>query len=45
MEKCQNCNGVAEPLHPCPFKDEVDNDDKTLCNCCQKCTQQCEDDI
>ena len=35
----------ALPPHPCPFKSDVCDDDKTLCECCDDCTQECADDI
>lgn len=37
-------NPKAEP-HVCPFKDDVHNDDFTLCTCCPDCEQECKDDI
>lgn len=31
--------------HTCPYREEIDNDNETLCNCCDDCKQQCADDI
>jgi hypothetical protein len=31
--------------HVCPYASEINNDDETLCTCCEKCEQQCADDI
>ena len=42
---CQNnCGRRSAAPHPCPFKSDI-NDDATLCNCCEGCTQECADDI
>lgn len=41
---CQSCDNPAAPLHTCPFKHEID-DDKTPCNCCQACRDNCCDEI
>ena len=41
-EKCQGCNNKpSEELHTCPYKEEINEDHKTLCNCCKECTQEC----
>ena len=43
---CQNCGkNEAKKLHPCPFKIDCYNDDKTLCNCCDNCVSVCANDI
>lgn len=36
-----SCDGKneAQPMHTCPYK-EI-NDDESLCNCCDQCTQEC----
>jgi len=45
MNKCQRCgNDPAENLHPCPFKQEIHDDDE-LCNCCDDCMHECAMDI
>lgn len=33
-----------EEPHECPYRSEL-YDDFTLCTCCEKCTDQCSDDI
>ncbi len=45
-KKCQFCKiEAARPLHTCPFKIEINDDNKTLCDCCANCTQECALDI
>lgn len=42
---CRSCNtNIAEEEHTCPFGEEI-HGDHTLCNCCDKCSQNCADDI
>lgn len=43
-EKCQRCECDAEEEHPCPFDADVYNSE-TLCNCCEKCQNECAMDI
>ena len=44
--KCQGCNtNNGEELHHCPYREDIDGDKETLCNCCHQCTEKCEDDI
>jgi hypothetical protein len=31
--------------HKCPFKQDILDDNESLCSCCQKCTEDCGDDI
>lgn len=31
-------------LHTCPYGEEINNN-FSLCNCCDECTQNCADDI
>lgn len=35
----------AQMPHVCPFKQEINNDSKTLCRCCPECTRECAYDI
>ena len=45
-EKCESCgDNLAEDEHNCPYKEEINNDDTSLCNCCSKCTEDCAGDI
>jgi hypothetical protein len=45
-KKCQKCEGEgSEEWHPCPFREELDDDHETLCNCCVTCTENCALDI
>lgn len=44
---CERCekNPMAEE-HPCPFAQEVHNDNnERYCVCCDDCTNQCADDV
>lgn len=34
-----------QPLHPCPYKEDINNDSESLCSCCDWCKQQCAYDI
>lgn len=34
---------VAE--HTCPYAEEINDDAVSLCTCCDRCTQECSDDI
>ena len=44
--KCKMCmKNYAEDEHACPYKEEIDNDDTSLCNCCPNCTEECNNDI
>ncbi len=46
-------NGVAcrcgkkgsSEKHTCPYKVDIDDDSKTLCNCCADCQHECSMDI
>ncbi len=41
-EKCDRCNcNDCESDHVCPYKNEINDDDETLCNCCDACKDEC----
>lgn len=42
---CPECGGPGTDAHPCPFEEDVNNDDKKLCNCCITCENNCARDI
>ncbi len=42
--KCK-CGSEGMLLHACPYKEDVHGDIETACNCCDKCKQNCIDDI
>lgn len=43
---CSNCKtNAAEESHSCPYKAEINDDEKTKCDCCADCRQDCADDI
>lgn len=54
-EKRPKCSGhlcsvrwqknLAEPLHTCPYKVDINNDETTLCDCCDACRGECAGDI
>lgn len=31
--------------HPCPYRSDVNNDDDTLCRCCDACRHECAQDV
>lgn len=51
MAKCPNEyvdhheHGEALPMHPCPYKMDVEDDEESLCPCCEKCMHECAQDI
>ena len=44
MSKCI-CGNDAEEPHVCPYNVEINDDEETLCNCCDDCKQDCIDSI
>lgn len=43
---CTNCgNNPAKELHTCSYRSDVNNDDTTLCDCCEDCEYDCCQDI
>jgi hypothetical protein len=44
LMECQ-CGGAGQAEHPCPFKEEINNDSEARCNCCENCTHECARDI
>jgi len=50
-EKCENCLKYKEEckgeqeLHTCPFRSEINDDDETLCNCCDYQMDKCANDV
>lgn len=46
FEKCQRCGKKpATDYHTCPYRSEINNDDETMCNCCEECQHECGMDI
>ena len=44
--KCQTCGkNEATDNHPCPFAEDVQGDNESMCNCCEECCNQCACDI
>ena len=41
---CQRCGEESSGPHSCPYSQEM-NDCDDECNCCEKCMQECRDDI
>jgi len=39
------CGRTGQSNHLCPFRMDRQGDYVTLCNCCQKCEQECEADL
>lgn len=45
-DMCCKCGKKsAEPDHTCPYRDEINGDIKTLCDCCYSCMGECADEI
>lgn len=43
---CSNCGkNPADEQHICPYRQDIDGDEETLCNCCISCTNECCRDI
>ncbi len=41
----RDCKGIAAAPHPCPFREDMNNDAETLCECCENCAHECAMDI
>ena len=44
QDKCK-CGHDGSPMHTCPYKEDVNDDKESLCNCCRVCELNCRDDI
>ena len=46
VEMCGACgvNQAREP-HVCPYQSDINDDDETLCDCCDDCTAECAYDV
>lgn len=41
-ELCEACEErPAEPLHSCPYAEELHDDDSERCTCCIDCQNEC----
>ena len=38
-------HGPAKEPHFCPYRREINDDSETLCDCCERCEDECRDDI
>lgn len=45
LDKCQGCKGPGEPVHGCPYQEEINDNADYQCNCCDVCRQDCCDSI
>lgn len=46
LDRCESCGEKAgKAMHSCPFRVEIHDDEKTLCNCCDNCTHECAMDV
>lgn len=45
MSKCPYGDAHDGAPHTCPFKEDAQSDDGTLCQCCPACTRDCMEDI
>jgi len=41
---CKGKNQAAEP-HTCPYKEEINEDHESTCECCDECRTECAYDI
>ena len=44
-DKCSGCGNDGKEAHGCPYKEDINSDYETLCNCCEECQYQCCMDI
>jgi len=45
-DKCPSCgSNDATELHTCPYQQDVNDDDESLCTCCPDCQYECGMDI
>ena len=45
-DKCPKCKkNPATDSHICPYKQDINDDEETLCTCCDECRQECAWDI
>jgi hypothetical protein len=44
-DRCDKCTNEAWPAHICPYEQDINDDDTTLCNCCVDCHNECCRDI
>jgi len=43
---CQNCQvKPSTDEHTCPYKEDINDDKESLCNCCEDCEHNCAMDI
>lgn len=45
IENLCECGNMPQPLHPCPYEEDINQDSETLCWCCKDCEEQCAMDI
>lgn len=43
-ETTNKCTGAKE-FHPCPYKEEIYEDETTLCNCCEDRVTTCREEV
>lgn len=45
-EQCERCkkNAASEP-HSCPYLRDIEDDQTTMCTCCEECSGACADDV
>jgi hypothetical protein len=44
-ESCGGSQGIPRDPHPCPYREEMEGDIVSTCNCCDECTNDCCQDI
>lgn len=44
-EAGENANEATPDKHTCPYAVEINDNHEAACECCQRCEQECADDI
>jgi hypothetical protein len=44
-EICKCGKSASMDDHTCPFREELNNDSESLCNCCANCQYECAMDV
>ena len=44
-EECRCHEMTEDDMHPCPYAQDIEDDNESLCNCCNSCTEDCALDI
>jgi hypothetical protein len=39
------CGDIGDPVHCCPYSQDIEGDYDYKCNCCKECVSNCASDI